>query len=477
LVPQTLVDSSTLFNIRFKLIGNYGDTTAISITDQPLAIEIIDKDYKVVTAQTKAGIITIDPSVTLQGKIFYSNNESIKNVSVNVSGSDSKSTVTNTTGAYSFTIQPSNYTDSYTVVPSKINDPDPLNGIDVLDVATTRRNILQTELFTTPFQTIAADVNESESVSTLDIVLMQALILGIKPGFPNDLQWTFIPATHVFTDALNAFPFPNNKNITAGELETTPSIDFTGVKLGDVNTSRDNSQQGRIAKADDVIFDIRQEKIESENLSEKIISIPVRVKNFNDISAYQFTVSWDKQKLEYVEVTNKGVSPLFGEQKTSEGILTTIWDDQSGKATSFEDGEELFVIKFKSSNGGTYKDVGITSAATVAKVYDKALKLKSHTVTWSELSIEDYSKSFSVYPNPFDKTISIDFYSSEDQQVSYTVTDITGRTIKGQQFKAVKGNNHLEWDGSDLTSFVRSGLYVITLKSSLGEVTVKIVKR
>jgi hypothetical protein len=436
-------------------------------------MEVIDQNFMTVNTQAQAGILSV--TCPLYGKVLYANTEPIQNVIITLSGHSSKSSATAQDGTYNILLQPSNSTDSYTVTPSK-NDPNPFNGIDVQDVAFTRRHILEQELFTSPYSVIGADVNQSGSISTLDIVLIQALVLGITPGFPNGKQWTFISSDHVFDNVMSPFIFPSDKTLSAIELGNAPAIDFTGVKLGDVNVSRDNSQQGRIASAGEVTFDIRQEMITEENDLEKIIEVPVRIKDFTDISGYQFTITWDQQKLEYQGVTNKSTSSHFGEHKTGEGILTAMWDDENGKSSTLIDGTELLVLKFKTSGAGTYKDVNLTSKVTSARVYNKDLKLIDHQVTWSELSKQDYEATIKVFPNPFEKTVTVEFYSLKAEEVSFNITDISGKQIGQKQFKSEKGKNTVAWDVTEGNTSTRSGLYIITMKNELGEFKFKAVK-
>ena len=312
----------------------------------------------------------------------------------------------------------------------------------------------------------------------MDIVFVQALILGKTASFPNNAFWTFLPANYSFSNPLSPYTYPVNQTVSLAELEASPSVDFTAIKLGDVNDSRDNSKSGRVSSNETVTFDIRQEIVLSENEAEKYIEIPVRVKDFNAISGYQFTIKWDVDKLEYIDAENKMTSSLFGNQRINDGALTVIWDDVSGISTTLGDNDHLLALKFKSINGGGYQDVNINSAITEAKVYNSTLGRISYAVTKTELEKTEMSLLTSVYPNPFTDALNIRFYSSENDLAKIKVTDVTGRPVFDADIVTTKGINEWQWSGADASGSIQnSGVYILHLQTSNGLERMKVVKR
>ena len=67
--------------------------------------------------------------------------------------------------------------------------------------------------FTNPNENIAADVNNNGSVSSFDIVRMRQVVLGINEDFPEAESWKF--------------------HTQSGMVDTSTTVDFTGVKTGD----------------------------------------------------------------------------------------------------------------------------------------------------------------------------------------------------------------------------------------------------
>jgi photosystem II stability/assembly factor-like uncharacterized protein len=125
---------------------------------------------------------------------------------------------------------------NYTVIPFR-ND-DPLNGVTTLDLSLISRHILNIEPFDDPYKMIAADVNQSGTITTLDIVALRRVILGIDSVFLNNTSWRFVPKSYLFSDPFNPFtgPFPESVRLEAPQM-TVNGLQFVPVKVGDVNQS------------------------------------------------------------------------------------------------------------------------------------------------------------------------------------------------------------------------------------------------
>ncbi len=76
-------------------------------------------------------------------------------------------------------------------------------GISTYDLLLLHQHVLNIAPFTSPYQRIAGDINNSGNLSTLDVVWLRKLILGIIDSFPNNKTWRFVPETFVFPDPNN----------------------------------------------------------------------------------------------------------------------------------------------------------------------------------------------------------------------------------------------------------------------------------
>jgi hypothetical protein len=115
-------------------------------------------------------------------------------------------------------------------------DIDPLNGVSVWDLVLISRHILALQPISSPYYLIAADANRSNTVTTLDIVELRKLILGIYSYLPFNTSWRFIDQAQVFPDSLNPFLEPIRDTLRYSPLQTT-GLDFYGIKVGDVDGS------------------------------------------------------------------------------------------------------------------------------------------------------------------------------------------------------------------------------------------------
>ncbi len=90
----------------------------------------------------------------------------------------------------------------------------PLEGVTSYDLVQISKHILSIEPFENPFQIIAADVNNSGSITTFDIVELRKLILGIYNKLPNNSYFRYVP-DYCFEDNgfyLNFYD-PNNLGV------------------------------------------------------------------------------------------------------------------------------------------------------------------------------------------------------------------------------------------------------------------------
>ncbi len=138
--------------------------------------------------------------------------------------------MTGVEGQYAFMDTPMDY--DYVVTVSK-NDGI-LNGVTTLDLLLIQRHILSIGSFTSPYKVIAADINNDEHITALDLVELRSLILGLREDFANNRSWRFINAYQKFDDILR--PWPLEEEINIFDLPShMDKQDFIAVKVGDVN--------------------------------------------------------------------------------------------------------------------------------------------------------------------------------------------------------------------------------------------------
>lgn len=177
-----------------------------------------------------------EPLVGVCGLFFKVNHEVVDEVQVFISGDTTASISTGDRGGFCFYGLEEGHI--YTVTPFK--DTDAAEGVSLFDMVLINKHILGIQMLNSPYLLIAADVNNSRSVTALDILALHRLLLGIDSSFSNNSSWRFVARDYVFPDPRNPWleDFPEQKAVTAG-IQWEPGAlfgeEFIAVKVGDVN--------------------------------------------------------------------------------------------------------------------------------------------------------------------------------------------------------------------------------------------------
>jgi lysyl endopeptidase len=160
------------------------------------------------------------------------------NVRVALSGTLTDTVTTDGQGNYIFPSLPPG--GSYTIKP--LTKDLPLNGVSAYDLILVSRHILNLEPLT-DWKLIAADVNESGTVTTFDNVESRKVILGSVPNFPFQKSWRYFLANATFPNPANPFANMPESTLTFNNLtQNITGANFFGVKVGDVDNSSDPGQ-------------------------------------------------------------------------------------------------------------------------------------------------------------------------------------------------------------------------------------------
>ncbi|HEY3385066.1 MAG TPA: redoxin domain-containing protein [Saprospiraceae bacterium] len=117
-----------------------------------------------------------------------------------------------------------------------VKDGNPTNGVSAIDLILIQKHLLFVEPLTNPLSKIAADANTSQTLSSLDIVSLLKLLLGISTNFPNQQTWITFPADTDFGTPTQHPPLIPSYTIPLSDiLNGTRQPVFIAVKKGDVN--------------------------------------------------------------------------------------------------------------------------------------------------------------------------------------------------------------------------------------------------
>ncbi len=410
----------------------------------------------------------------ISGIIVTEEGKEVDNILVELSGDHEAATLTNVDGYYEFpNVQPDG---TYVVTPLK--NIDPMNGISTFDVVLIQQHIIGTRVIESPYKLIAADVNNSGSVTAFDLVSLRKMILHIDTTFVSNDSWKFVNADFVFTNTANPFATTLPAQYTIDHLNgNVTDIDFVGIKIGDVNDSV-NPLGGIIPRNKTGEFVLEIEDIELEKGKEYII--PFTAKNFKNIIGYQFSLAFDKEALDFkhIEFTEEAktlglTEHNFGYNLLNEGVITTSWDNARG--IELDDNMILFSLKCTAKQSIHISEtIQLNSSFTAAEAY-KSNGLNDYTAI-DELSInlifnQKTNTEVELYqnaPNPFVNTTNIRFDLPENNEYQVLIYDISGKLIKAYNGPFERGYNEIEVRKDDLNS--GTGIYYYHLKSDDGRV-------
>lgn len=383
-----------------------------------------------------------------------------------------------------------------------------LNGVTTFDVVLVNRHILGTDPFTSPFEYIAADVNNSGTVTTFDAIKIRKLILGIDSEFSVN-SWRYVPAVTEedaqFWNDFNANPLDpalswdapdmtsrtylaangNKSYLDYIDLNTNNTIvadervwSFYAVKSGDINGSAVTSPNG-ISEDDENTFVFTETKESAELLANGITtneflvaSISVGSNENIDLSGYQFSVHFDDYYLELVAVEPGDLafsSEDFVVDYSGNGaMIKTLWANLKIEPITVTENDKLFVLLFRPKHNLTdltnmisfggyngFKDLIIADDGKMSNISLQANYTKADE---KDFIIKE------AYGNPFsssgDLHIKIDMKEVKD--VELILQDNFGHTIFLNYNNLILGENNIDIP-ANMVSILQNGTIFYTI--------------
>lgn len=397
----------------------------------------------------------------VSGRIVRENGDAIADVLVELEGGESGPEMTDEEGR--FTFAPMSAGGAYDVFPQK--NTGHVNGVSTLDLVMIQRHILAIEPLKSPYQLLAADANNTGSISASDLTEVRKVVLGMTETFQNNASWRFIDAQHRFADDKNPWYGGLYERYQIDNLNSDMDIDFIGIKVGDVNNS---------AKANNA-----QKKTESRSVSSMIITdkkvsrgqwveIPVRWNG--DGMVYGLQGEWTSRGLLIKGITSDIMNTENGEvvKNTPETIRMSMIKAE-GVNLSGED--ILYTIEAEVLRDGYLSEMLTLTEGLENEVYTEDLRTENIRIEWQTNTAEPFVVE-GVKPNPWQSNTAIDFTIPEDGQVMCHIKDVTGRVVYQTTSLFNKGRNQILINKSDLGV---SGLYVFELVYNSETVTGKMI--
>ena len=413
-----------------------------------------------INIQDNAAVCTPGAPVTVAGNLFTAYNKGVDAATITLSYQAPPSP------AFQYVNQSGNgghfqfskslpLASTFTVTPSK--DDNPLNGVSTYDLVLMSRHILGQTPIQTPYAMIAADINNSGSITTFDIVELRKLILGVYTTFPVNTSWRFVPQAFNFPNAFNPFESAFPEQIADTLPHVNGNYNFVGIKVGDVNGNAIvGASAGAQERSNRVLrFDLTDQIMEADT------AYTLTLKPVEDVLGYQFTLKLNG--LELIEI-------LPGKNMSADNFAVFRHEAGTMLTVSAEIQPGTFELRVKASASGKLsRMLEVSSQITRAEAYGPDgvpmdVMLHFNTDTSQRTDFELYQNQ----PNPFTDKTSIGFYLPEAGSATLSVLDDSGRLLFSQTAAYAKGYNTITINRSLLPA---NGLLFYRLATAADQAT------
>ncbi len=309
------------------------------------------------------------------------------------------------------------------------------NSVTTFDLLLIRKHILTTELLDSPYKMIAADVNNSQSITAADLVLARQVILGMAEGYTNNNAWVFVDA---------AYEFPADWTLTDGyppvasfnNIASDQTANFVAVRVGDVNgtfgfADEADERNSMTIRANDAALAAGQE-------------VTVEFSSADAVAGYQFTL--DFAGLEVVAID--GNQENFG--VFADAITTSFSEEKAG--------DRLFSVTFRAT-----QDVVVSEALALTDRITTAEAYSANGAMEVVLEFANSATDFALYqntPNPVSDYTVIGFNLPTAGAANVTVSDVNGKVITVLNGDYAKGYNEVTLNN------LPAGVMTYTLQSA-----------
>jgi len=365
------------------------------------------------------GLAGSNTTAAIAGVVVTETNVKVEGVEMHLSGKSATMYRTNTQGNFSFNGLEKGY--DYTVTPQM--DKDYLNGVSTFDLVLIAKHILGQAPLTSPYKLIAADVNNSKTITTLDLVQLRRLVLGIDSKLSSNTSWRFVDASHKFADPSNpwATQFPEVVNVN--DLGTDVRANFIAIKVGDVNGNALGTSTVRTSGS----FSLNAEDKSLKSGAE--VRIPITA-SLAGMEGYQFTLGIDRDVAEIVDIEYGVMQAEHFGIFAKEGLITASWE---ARKAAVGEGEALFtlVLRAKAEVSSLAEVLNINSRITAAEAYTKGGEYQSVKLKLGGRTAQTGGPMlYQNIPNPFAGETVIGFHLAEAGEAVLTVSDIQGRVLR-----------------------------------------------
>jgi hypothetical protein len=311
-----------------------------------------------------------------------------------------------------------------------------MKGVTTLDLVLIQRHILDIQPFEAPEQYLAADINGSGDITSLDILILRKLILGIEDSFPDDNTWIFLNAE---SELSMDNPWEYTGNILIEELtEDIYDANFRAIKTGDVNDSYvPGYENNEVSNRSTWILEY-PDLLTSPG---SVYEIPFRSSSDIDLAALQMELN---TKGLHILGLEPNAIPVNEEHYriTEEGVLTLAFHEL--EPVLIQESDILFTLQVEAKDHMLLSELLELGTSIINVAYNGGLEGSAVQISPDQLTKGPGFVLFQNAPNPFSELTRIRFNLPESGLVDIEIRDSRGSLIMNIGGNYPAGTNQVE---------------------------------
>ena len=471
----SLSDGAILFYLVIELNGEPGEMSLLRITEEPLSVEIGTlQNGEVTTADyyLVKGKVTVEALGQINGTIETFLGDAVPGTKLELSQQAIMVQEEFADDNGDYMMPDLLFGDTFMVKPSL--DIMPENGLSTYALYVGQQYILGMDppQIKSPYQIIAGDANCNGAFTTLDLFLIQQVIIRNLDAFPDCPSWVFVSDKQELPEDFNnynVFPYDNYEIV---KVEGEYVSNFIGVKVGDIlgRANPDFIKQNGIE-----VRELREEfpiSYEIIPLPDQQFEVKFSSRAFQSITSFQFALSFDEQLMELIQLEpspeNELANITLGERFLGRGILNFSWFNTKGQGTSISKEDRIFSLKFKSNMKLETLDNLIqiepkSMNPTITNLEGEARRIVINKRDRSILeNLQPDNILYQNIPNPFKEQTIIQFSLKGEMDAAILIHDSYGSLVYETNGSYEKGMNQVKIEKGTLAK----GVYFYTLQTN-----------
>jgi hypothetical protein len=331
----------------------------------------------------------------------------------------------------------------------------PLAGISTKDILLIQNHILGNNRIKSIPSLVAADVDNSGGVSSLDIIMLRKLILGYSSNFVEENSWQYVSSL-----ASDMGVFPNKVKF----LESNPygtRQDFYLVKKGDVDGDWYNEVPAASVAASIVIG-------ENDFIAGQQVNYPIQFSDGGRWGGFQFSLAINADLVELENIQRSNLPDFFEANLNwdkERNVVHVSWNYSGTNVPFFEKNQLLFNLKLKAKKQGYFSEaVSFATDGLSPEIYQPDATSGKINMTILPNQINDFT-TYSPYPNPFVEETNIPYTLDASTFGVLNVFDLTGKVVLQERRLMASGRGNWLISGDRLS---HSGLYFYNIVTDSG---------